>query len=129
MSQSTGRVISIALVTGETMSFARAEEAARNLMEELGAIPRLPVAMADGGPAPAGSKALGVGLAEILIGMTSAGALLPSALGVVRDWLVRQPPATTLKLKDGAFEVEWSGTTPPEAINEAIAKLLDRRAG
>lgn len=128
MSQPTDQAISIELVPTGTMSFERAEAAARNLMEELGSIPRLPVAMAEGGPAPAGSKALGVGLAEILIGMTSAGALLPSALGVVRDWLVRQPPATTVKVKDGAFEVEWSGTTPPEAINDAIAKLLDRRA-
>ena len=103
------------------------EAAAQALMEELSAIPRLQVGLADGGSAPAGSKAAIVSIAQLVIGLTASGTLLPTVVGVVRDWLVRQPPQTTLKIKDGDFEFEWSGATPPAAVEALLADLTKRR--
>lgn len=103
------------------------EEAARALMTELTDIPRVSTAMAAGGPAPPGSKAVGLGVAEIIIGLGAAGALIPTVVNAVRDWLLRQPPAASLKIKDGDFEFEWTGATPPSQVNELIADLIERR--
>ena len=103
-----------------------AESAARALMEELAAIPRIDVQMAQGPPAGKGAKSVVVGLAAILVAASGAGALLPTIVSALRDWLVRQPPGTAIKIKTSDLEVEWSGTTPPQAINDLLGQLVDR---
>jgi hypothetical protein len=62
--------------------------------------------------------------AEILISLGAAGAMLPTALGVLRDWLLRQPPTTTIRLKSGQIEFEFSSATPSPEIDSAVARLL-----
>lgn len=121
--------IKIEIMAGASVAPAHLDEAARALLDELSNIPQLSATLAAGETAPAGSKAIATSLPEIIMALGAAGALLPTIVNTVRDWLIRQPPATTIKIKDGDFELEWSGATPPAAIAESAAQLLARRTG
>jgi len=103
------------------------EAAACSLIEEINAIPRASAELGMTGSAPAGSKALGIDLA-VLVAL-GGGTLIPSIIGVVRDWLARQPPTTNIDLKLGDFEFKWSGSTPPEQVSDLVAKLIERWEG
>ena len=114
-------------VVSQPVRGLRDDEAARALMEELDAIPRVSVRPAINMDVPAGAKAAGIHFAEILVALGAAGALLPTVITAIKDWLVRQPPSTTLRLKDGDLEFEWTGTTPPDLVNEFVSKLIARQ--
>jgi hypothetical protein len=100
---------------------ARAEEAIYNLGQELRAIPRVQVRDEGAGEAPPGSK--GGSWTEILLGVTAAGALAPTIVTVLRDWLLRQPPTTSIKIRDGDLELEWSGAGPPPDIEAFLGRF------
>lgn len=119
--------LNIEVLAGLSAAPSHIDETARNLLEELTEIPRLSASFAEG-PRPApGAKSIQSSLPEIVIAASAAGALLPTIVTTLRDWIMRQPPATTIKVKDGDFELEWSGTTPPAALEEGVMALLARR--
>jgi hypothetical protein len=99
-------------------------ESAQALLDECNQIPQLAPRLAESGPAPAGTKAVVETLPQVLLSMGAAGALLPAAVNLVKDWLVRQPKNTEIKLKSGDIEVVWSGTTPPEQLSQALDAML-----
>lgn len=117
-------VLSIGIETSASERW-HSEDLLIDLMEELCGIRGLPISTNEEGAPPAGSKSVASSWAEILITLGAAGALLPTALGVVRDWLLRQPPTTTLRLKLKDMDFEFSGTTPPQQIEAAVAKLIN----
>lgn len=118
-------------VTNGAGSLDADDVAARSLMAELAAIPRTTIRMAEGVPAPIGSKAVMMDqLATVVVGMSAAGAILPTIITAIRDWLLRQPPQTSIKIKDGDFEFDWSGATAPIAVTDLISRMIERqRAG
>jgi hypothetical protein len=123
----TDRELTIEVLTEGPSGPARAYEAAQLLLEELACIPNLSARLADSGPPPQGSKSLQNFLPEVIIAASATGALFPSIVATLRDWIVRQPPATTIKIKDGDFEFEWQGSSPPEALKDSLNNLLVRR--
>jgi len=109
----------------ESYGSTRAEQsdlAAQSLLEELRGIPRL-VADRSVAPAQPGFKSAGAVMAEIVVGLGAAHALLPTVVNAIRDWLLRQPPATRIKLKVGKVELDWTGATPPKEILNAVTTL------
>src|SRR5688572_7381978 len=78
-------------VTSQDAPGVRDDQLARALMEELDAIPRISVAPAVNDEAPAGSKATNIQIAEIVIALGAAGAVLPTLINAIRDWIIRQP--------------------------------------
>jgi hypothetical protein len=59
-------------------------------------------------------------LTQRLISPSAASAILPTLVTVIKDWLLRQPPKTTLRLKEGNFDFQWTGTTSPSQIEETL---------
>ena len=125
---SNHHLLNIKLLAGNGFSVADAEEATRLLCDELNNIPRIALKMAECEPAPIGSKSVSFSVTEMIIAVGGAG-VLPSVITTIREWLLRQPPATTIKIRKGDFEVEWSGTTPPDHITQSLARLLDAETG
>ena len=103
------------------------EDAASSLMDEINSIRGVSAQLGTTAAAPPGSKALGIDTA-VLVAL-GGGTLIPSLIGVVREWLTRQPPATQIDIKLGKFEFKWSGTTPPQEITDLVSKLTERWNG
>lgn len=114
-------------IDGET-SPERADETLRGLLDALREDRRLDARVDESGVAGAGSKAIGLGVGEILVAWGAANALFPALIGLVKDWLLRQPPTTKIRIKDGDQEFEWSGSTPPAAVEAMIAAHAARTA-
>lgn len=127
MALASDRQLGIEVMATGPAGSLRADEAARLLLRELAAVPGLSPRLAEGGPIPDGSKSIQNFLPEVIIAASATGALFPSIVAIVRDWIMRQPPATTIKIKDGDFELEWSGSTPPEALEAGVNSLIARR--
>ena len=106
---------------GEPAPNARADASAQSLLDELSTIPRLRLKRAES-PSLVGAKSAGNVMAEVIVGLGTAHALLPTLVNAVRDWLLRQPPKTKLKVKLGKFEMEWIGPTPPQEVLNALVK-------
>jgi hypothetical protein len=104
-----------------------AEQKLLSLSRELRELSGVTVASTSAGAAPAGFKSLDLSSVALVISSLGGGALLPTVVKTIGEWLNRQPPATELKIKDGDFEFEWSGTTPPAAVERLIAQLVSRR--
>lgn len=90
------------------------EDALINLMDEIAAVRGAQAARMEGGPAPEGSKALGLETMMLLV-QAGAGAL-PKLVGSIGDWLTRQPQGTKLRIRRGDQEFEWEGPMPPAEI-------------
>ncbi len=90
------------------------EDALVNLMDEIGAVRGAHAARLEGGPAPEGSKALGLETMALLV-QAGAGAI-PKLVGSLGDWLTRQPQGTKLRIRNGDREFEWEGPMPPAEI-------------
>jgi hypothetical protein len=108
---------------GQTAS----EEDLISLAEELSLLRSVRVETAPSGPVPEGSK----GLTDSILGIlcTGVGNGLPTLFGTLGSWLTRQPAQTKIRLKDGDFEFEWNGDTPPEYVTAALKRALARRKG
>lgn len=119
----------IEILSGASTSPLHIDEAAQFLLDELRSIPHTSVRRVEGGPADPGTKSIANNLPEIVVACSAAGALLPTIVATIRDWLLRQRPTTTIKVKDGDFELEWSGVTPPATLANDMARLLARRQG
>ena len=113
-------------VSSGTISASRDEEVTRALMAELDEVPKSAVTVASAGLAPQGSKALDAGVAGLIVSLGAAGATIPTLITTIRDWLLRQPPTTTLRMRRGDFEFEWTGSTPPEQVNSLLNSMIDR---
>lgn len=100
-----------------------AEPALRELGYDLQSLPEISVRHTHLGAAQEGAKALDGNIVGLIVGLSGAGAILPTALTVLRDWLVRQRPTTKLRIKLGDTEVEWDGATPPAEILALVASL------
>lgn len=106
-------------------SEGRDEQVAGTLVEELTQIRGVGVRRATAGQVPAGAKSVdGGSLTELVISLSAAGAILPTLVTVIKDWLLRQPPKTILRLKEGNFDFQWTGTTPPRQIEEKLIQIL-----
>lgn len=123
---SDGR-ISIEVLSGDSADLASRAEAAQALLAELDQIPRLAPMLAETGPAPSGTKAVTENLPQILMALGAANAVLPTAINLVKDWLLRQPKQTTIRIKTGDTEIEWSGTTPPDILQQGLATIVARQ--
>ncbi|MDM0110016.1 hypothetical protein QTH97_34270 [Variovorax sp. J22R24] len=78
-------------------------------------------------PAP-GSKAGGeFGAAQLALTLLGSGGVAVTVLGVVKDWLARQPPQTHLKIKIGGEELELS-TANLEFASQASEAFLQKAA-
>ena len=99
------------------------EDANRALAEELRALPGVTSSPASQGAAPDGSKALESALMGLVVAGIGSGAVIPTLIGAIKDWLTRQRPSTTIKVKKGDLEFEWTGTTPPDDIRAAVLKM------
>lgn len=119
--------ISIEVISGTSHDLTDRTGSALALLEELDQIPRLAPKLAESGPAPSGSKSVTEQLPQILMALGAANALLPATINLVKDWLLRQPKQTTIRIKTGETEVEWSGTTPPEELQRGIAIIVARQ--
>ena len=100
--------------------------AAESLRDELAHLPKVEVGFEQGKQVPAGSKAGGIGIYETVIAVSAAGAAIPTLINAIRDWMTRQRPLTTLKIKTADLEIEWTGSQPPEAL---LALLEELRRG
>ena len=100
------------------------------LRDELSEIPGLRIEPIAAGPAPPGSKAIDVHEAALLLpAVVPAVKLLTSVIGVLRDWMFRQPAATTIKVKIGESEVEWTGGgAVPEPVERFLEAAVKRHA-
>jgi hypothetical protein len=107
-----------------------AEHARLSLKDELREIPGLSIKPVSGGAAPAGSKAIDLQSAALLIPLiVPAVELLGSVINVVRDWLSRQPRTTMIKIQIGGDAVEWSGGgAVPEPVNRLLEAATKRHA-
>lgn len=128
MTEANAGALNIGVEVGGGAPEAAAHEAAQALMAELAAVRGLSVDIVETKAAP-GSKSIGLALAEIVAALGGGGALVGQLFGVVKDWLGRQPPQTKLRIKDGGFEFEWSGATPPEYVDRMVGEIAKRRAG
>jgi hypothetical protein len=116
--------IALTLAVSSAGDAAADEEALLGLQGEIEAIPRVMLRRPQVLGPPSGSKSVGWG--DILLAVSAAGALAPTLLIVIRDWLLRQPPSTTIKFKSGDFEFEWSGGGPQPNIDELLNAMVDR---
>lgn len=90
------------------------EDALLNLLDEIDNVHGARAERLEGGPAPEGSKSLGLETMALLV---KAGVdVFPKLVGSVADWLTRQPPGTKLRIKRGDDEFEFEGSMPPEEI-------------
>jgi hypothetical protein len=119
-------IIKIQFLSNDKFSEAAADESSRLLLDELSDISGVAVKLSNDAPVPAGAKSASFGVAELIIALIGGGALLPTVLTIAHDWLIRQPNHTTIRVKKGDFEVEWSGTTPPAYIEKSLAELADQ---
>lgn len=103
--------------------------AADSLRDELAPLPKVGVGFEQGKQSPAGSKAGGIGIYETVIAVSAAGAAIPALINAIRDWMTRQRPLTTLKIKTADFEVEWTGLQPPDALLAHLEKLRRSSGG
>lgn len=99
------------------------EDQLRNLFSDLRQVRGLKMEPVVRAEAP-GTKGADGSWAEILIAMGAAGALLPTAVSVLKDWLLRQPPSTAIRIKTPDFELEVSGAFTSEQLSVALSKLL-----
>jgi hypothetical protein len=117
--------------TNELQLFFRGEESKRqgfemsfrSLAEELRSIPEVivqPIKELDIGT---GTKAIDGNLVGLMVAMSGAGAVIPTTLTVVRDWLVRQRPAQTLRVKIDDVDIDWSGPSLPKELTDLIGRL------
>lgn len=90
------------------------QDALVNLMDEIAAVRGAQAERMEGGPAPAGAKALGLETMALLV-QAGAGAI-PKLVGSIGDWLTRQPQGTKLRIRRGDREFEWEGPMPPPEI-------------
>lgn len=99
------------------------EQAQASLREELREIPALRVEPIAVGALPEGAKAVDVFAAALLLpDMLPGVKLLTTVFDTLRAWVSRQPANTTIKVKLGDDEVEWSGGGP---MPEAVGRFLD----
>ena len=90
------------------------EDALLNLLNEIDNVRGARAERLEGGPAPEGSKALGLETMALLV---KAGVdVFPKLVGSLGDWLTRQPQGTKLRIKRGDDEFEWEGPMPPAEI-------------
>lgn len=122
-----GNSFRIEIIAGTSLAPIHIDDAVRSLLDELDNVPQVAATLAAIGPSPHGSKGIVGNLPEIVIAFGAAGAVVPTLITAVREWLLRQPPATTIRIKDGDFEIEWCGTNPPAIIAESLEQLLARR--
>ncbi|WDF70959.1 effector-associated constant component EACC1 [Novosphingobium sp. KACC 22771] len=101
------------------------ERAMQNLADELRQVRRFAINRREL-PSNAGSKGTGLLLPEILVSFGAAGAVLPTLVSAIRDWLLRQPRGTTLRIKRGDVEFELSGQDMDEKMAELIRRLFPR---
>jgi hypothetical protein len=119
-------IIKIQFPFNDNFSEAAADESSRLLLDELNQIPNVNVKLTNDGPVPEGSKATVAGVCELVVALIGGGALLPTVLTVAHEWLIRPNNQITIRIKKGDFEVEWSGTTPPDYIEKSFAELVDQ---
>lgn len=100
-----------------------AETAFRALSDDLRLLPDVTVRPTHLGAGNEEAKALDGNIVGLIVGLGGAGAILPTALTVLRDWLVRQQPSTKLRIKLGDTEVEWDGATPPAEMLALLSSL------
>jgi hypothetical protein len=105
---------------------ASQEEAVINLYEELAALPGLRIATIPETSAPAGSKGIDLGIAGLLVSLGASGALLPTVIQTIGEWLARRRHPPTIRFRDGDLELEWSGSEAPEKIIRLIAAHLEK---
>jgi hypothetical protein len=73
-----------------------------------------------------GAKASGAEWMGLALAMVGGGAVLPTAIKALSDWLLRQRPTTRIRVRKGDVEVEWSGQTPPPPeIQRMVERLSD----
>lgn len=125
--QKIGDVLEVEIVSSAGGAPAQVDAAARELLDEVVGLPGANASLAIDSNLPSGAKSIAANLPSIIIALGATGALLPTIVTTIRDWLTRQPPTTTIKIKDGDFELEWSGTTPPEFLEKGATELLARR--
>ncbi|MEN2786268.1 hypothetical protein ACFOKI_07710 [Sphingomonas qilianensis] len=90
------------------------EAALLNLLDEIDAVRGARAERLAGGPAPEGSKALGLETMALLV---KAGVdVFPKLVGSLAEWLTRQPPGTKLRIKRGDDEFELEGSMPTAEI-------------
>jgi Effector Associated Constant Component 1 len=98
-----------------------------NLLEEVSAVRGASVSRTIAGPAPEGSKSLGIEALGLLV--QAATGALPNLVGTIGEWLTRQPPGTRIRLKTGESELEWEGGTPPAEIMAILSGMAARAQG
>lgn len=119
--------LKVEIVSGAANTPLCLDASARALLDEVLGLPGVKADLAIDPELPSGAKSISANLPSIMIALGTTGALLPAIVTLIREWLFRQPPATTVKIKDGDFEIEWSGTTPPAFLEKGAAELVARR--
>jgi hypothetical protein len=122
-----GDVLEVEIVSGAVNTHLDLDAAARGLLDQVMELPGAKADLAIAPDLPSGAKSIAANLPTVIIALGTTGALLPTIVSAIRDWLVRQPPATTIKIKEGDFELEWCGTTPPAVLEKGVVELLARR--
>lgn len=123
----TSDLLQVEIVSGAANTPLHLDATAHALLDEVLGLPGAKADLAINPELPSGAKSIAANLPSIMIALGTTGALLPSIVTAIREWLARQPPATTIKIKEGDFEIEWSGTTPPAFLEKGAAELLARR--
>lgn len=99
-----------------------------SLRDELADIPGLELRDHVSATTPPGTKS-GAEIIAVVVGLGASGALLPVLVTALRDWLLRQRPATRIRIKRGDYEFELESTDIPKPVIEALYKRLPARSG
>lgn len=100
--------------------------ACRSISDDLAQVPGVSLELLHARVDTAGAKAIDGNIIGLIVALSGAGALLPTALSVLREWLMRQPPSTKVRIKSGDTEVEWDGATPPAEVAALIGRLVPK---
>jgi hypothetical protein len=67
-----------------------------------------------------------VGWGQIVLTLVASGGVIVTLIGAIKDWLLRQPPLTSVKLRIGDRELDMSSADPRSAAEIVQAFLQDR---
>jgi hypothetical protein len=110
------RRLSLDVTLPDETDEAERAELAQRLYMELGQLDVDRADFADGGPAPAGSKADALTLSTILLTFSASGGVFTTIINLVHDWLLRQPQHVVVDIKIGDEQFRIEGATPEERL-------------
>jgi hypothetical protein len=101
----------------------RAQSLVASLREQRLNFQLLPFPGADSGAKDAASLSE---LGQIVIALAGSGGVLVALIAAAKEWLTRQPPATSIRVKVGEAELELTGKVDPRSarlVQEFLARV------